>query len=101
MMQVIVAILLIALGMGVDAMYTIIRRTAEKEAYESGYRQAANVAYSKQNAVLEYAESQYSLFPKWSGYQPKHQAADKPKNVVSPEFVERLHSTGRATERIS
>lgn len=97
MMQVFVAILLIALGMGVDAMYTVMRRKAEKEAYDFGYRQAANVAYSKQNAVLEYAEGQYDLAPK---YLPKHQA-DKPKYSVSPEFVERLHSTGRATERIS
>ena len=97
-MQVFVAIILIALGMGVDAMYTVMRRKAEKEAYDFGYRQAANVAYSKQNAVLEYAEGQCHLYPK---YQPKHQAEEKPKYSVSPEFVERLHSTGRAVERIS
>lgn len=91
MLQVIFSLVLVALGMFIDAMYNGFRRGAESTAYEFGYQQAMKEEKGKQEAVREFAEAQVRPY----GEQPRQRTTG-----VSGTFAERFKADGRATEQL-
>jgi hypothetical protein len=87
MMQVIFSLVLIALGIGVDAVYQRIIRIAECNAYETGYQQG-----KKEEQI-------------WQAAASKEQHFDVVEQVPSmaapismpPTFEERMKKHGQAT----
>lgn len=90
MLQVIAALALIALGMGLDAFYQRRIRIAECDAYETGYQQG-----KKEERIREEA-----LHPKIT----LHTGMEKPSMAapveMSPTFEEKLRKHGRAVVRL-
>lgn len=84
-MQVVIALLLIAMGMGIDAIYQRKIRIAECDAYETGYQQGLKEnSTHKEIGVLD---------------APKLPSMAAPVEMP-PTFEERMKKHGRATIRV-
>lgn len=89
-MNVVIALLLVALGMGIDAMYQHKIRVAECDAYETGYQQGL-----RENTI--HKEITVPDVP----MLPERQAPSMAAPVeMPPTAVERLRTHGRATWRV-
>lgn len=90
MLQVIAALAMIALGMGLDAFYQRRIRIAECNAYETGYQQG-----KKEERIREEA-----LHPQIT----LHTGMEKPSMAapveMPPTFEEKLRKHGRAVVRL-
>lgn len=94
MLQVITALALIALGMGLDAFYQRRIRIAECNAYDTGYQQGKKEGKIK-DETRETRETRFP-FSALSGECIEIPSMDAP--VKMPEtFEERLKKHGRAT----
>lgn len=90
MLQVISALALIALGMGLDAFYQRKIRIAECNAYDTGYQQG-----KKEERIR--AEERFPLISCTQGEPEPSMAAPV---EMPPTFEERLKKHGRATWRV-
>ena len=92
MLQIIAALALIGLGMGVDALYQRRIRVAECDAYETGYQQGV-----KEGRIREEARNTFPLLS--VSAEPEHPSMTAP--VKMPDnFVEHMRKHGRATARV-
>lgn len=93
-MNVLMALGLIALGMGLDALYHRRIRIAECDAYETGYQQGL-----KEEKIREEARSPNISFSCTPFDATKHQQ----KNVIyemPPTFEDRMRKHGRAVVKL-
>lgn len=91
MLQVITSLLLIALGMAVDALYQHRIRVAECNAYETGYQQG-----KKEERIREEERAAQSGLVTFPGDDPQFTSMAAP--VRLPEtFSERMQKHGQAT----
>lgn len=94
MQQVITSLLLIALGMAVDAWYQRKLRIAECNAYETGYQQGKTEERIREEERA--AQAGLVTMPCYESHQPSMAAP-----VKLPEtFAERMHKHGRAVVRL-
>lgn len=90
MLQVIVSLALIALGMGLDALYQRKIRIAECNAYETGYQQG-----KKEEQIREEERANTGLVT-IQGYESPNPSMAAPVSMP-PTFEERLQKHGQAT----
>lgn len=93
-MNVVVALALIALGMGVDAFYQRRIRIAECNAYDTGYQQG-----KKEERIREEERALKEDFVMVQGYDPQNPSMAAPVEM-SPTFEERMRKHGRAVVRL-
>jgi len=94
MLHVIASLALIALGMGLDALYQRRIRIAECNAYETGYQQG-----KKEERIRDEERAANTGLVTIQGYDPQQPSMAAP--VSMPEtFGERLKKHGRATWRV-
>lgn len=86
MLQVVASLVLIALGMGLDAFYQRKIRIAECNAYETGYQQG-----KKEERIRE--EARYPVINNTGIEEPSMAAPVE----MPPKFAERLKKHGQAT----
>lgn len=92
-MNVVIALALVALGIGVDAMYQHKIRVAECDAYETGYQQGL-----RENTIhKEITVPEIQPIPHADQYFVPSMAAPV---EMPPTFEERLRKHGRATWRV-
>ena len=84
-MNVVIALLLVVLGMGVDAVYQRRIRIAECDAYETGYQQGLWENTIRKADAVPCVEGKPSMLP---------------PVAMPPTFEERLRKHGRATAMI-
>ena len=92
-MNVLIALGLIALGMGVDALYQHKIRVAECDAYETGYQQGKKEGRGR-------LESPPAVNPSWKpGDEIKPTSMAAPVEMP-PTFEERMRKHGRAVVKL-
>lgn len=91
-MQIVIALFMIALGMGIDAMYQHKIRVAECDAFETGYQQGL-----RENTI----HKEIAVPPE---FPPRQGMPENPSMLppveMPPTFEERLRKHGRATVRV-
>lgn len=93
-MNVLYALALVALGMGIDVVYQLRIRIAECDAYETGYEQGL-----KENTIRK--EITVPDIPAYPGYDEyKHTPTMTAPVCMPPTFEERLRKHGRAVAKL-
>lgn len=90
-MQICIAFLLVAVGGGLYALHTSICRKRENSAWQSGYMQAQKEEQLRLKAVEQYKATLRPIVP--TGVEEKGSPI---KEVFLPDFMDKLHSNGRA-----
>ena len=104
-MEVFNAILLIGIGIGIDATYNYLRKHGESEACKNGYRQAQNEEVMRREAYEDGERKErvrHMMYESYTTYAPKHVDGENASNTFNiPEsFVDHMHNNGRAVARI-
>lgn len=96
MLHVIASLTLIALGMGLDALYQRRIRIAECNAYETGYQQG-----KKEERIRDEERNATIILPGAYNLEESKQMPSMAAPVSMPDtFAERLKKHGRATWRV-
>lgn len=103
-MQVLIAFLLVALGIIIDAIYSNIKHKAAYQAFKDGYRQAQREEKIRLDAIEDkrFKERFYRTVIEQPQVQTPEINSEKHKaKVIIPEsFMENLHNNGRAAMRL-
>lgn len=94
-MQICIAFLLVALGGGLYALHTHICRKCEKCAWQNGYMQAQKEEQMRLKAVEQYKAQLRPIVPQ--GVEEKGAPI---KEVLPPDFMDKVHTNGRAVTRL-
>lgn len=94
-MNILVAFLLVALGIGVDAFYQHKIRVAECDAYETGYQQGQTEEQIKLAMLREYAKA----LTMSDAINAANQSMAAPVEMP-PTFEERMRKHGRAVVKL-
>ena len=92
-MSIVIALLLVAMGMGIDAIYQHKIRVAECDAYETGYQQGLR----ENTNCKEISVPEIQPIPSSDYYWVPSMAAPV---AMPPTFAEHLKKHGRATAMI-
>jgi hypothetical protein len=102
-MQICIAFLLVALGGGLYALHTHICRKNEKIAWQNGYMQAQKEEQMRLKAVEQFKATlpqPRPIVP--TGMEEKcltmKEAIDK--GIIPPDFMDKVHTNGRAVTRL-
>ena len=107
-MSIFAAFTLVGMGIALSETYAIIRRRAERAAYESGYKQANRENEIRVDAIDEYAvttprrltEYQADDLQRWpatTALRSFDGTIAKPAAQVGQSFMDRMHANGQAT----
>lgn len=97
-MQICIAFLLVALGGGLYALHNHICRKCEHTAWQNGYMQAQKEEQIRLKAVEQFKATLLQprpIIP--TGVEEKGEPI---KEVFPPDFMDKLHSNGRAVTRL-
>lgn len=100
-MQICIALLLMAAGGGLYALHTRICYKRACEAYQSGFNQAQKEAKIRQEAVNQYRGPLRPVVP----LGPEEMGGEatmerRSHEVLTPDFMDKLHRDGRAVVRV-
>ena len=104
-MEVFNAILLIGVGIGIDATYNYMRKRGEMQACKNGYYQAQKEETIRREAYdngKRRERVRHMMCDSYAPYAPKHVDGESASNTFNiPEsFVDHMHNNGRAVARI-
>ena len=102
-MQTLIAFLLVALGVAVDATYNKIRRNAEYEAFIDGYRQAQKEEKIRLNAENAKQTQFYRPIvntPVVPTYKEINTKKEPTKKTIPQSFMDDLQKNGRAAIKL-
>lgn len=94
-MQICIAFLLVGLGGGLYGLHTHICQKREHNAFQNGYMQAQKEYKIRQDAVAQMQAQMRPIVP--VGIEEKGSPI---KEVFPPDFIDKMHSNGRATARL-
>lgn len=94
-MQICIAFLLVALGGGLYALHAHICRKNEKTAWQNGYMQAQKEEQMRLQAVEQYKAQLRPIIP-----QGAEEKGTPIKEVFPPDFMDKVHTNGRAVTRL-
>lgn len=94
-MQICISFLLVAVGGGLYALHANICRKRENNAFQNGYMQAQKEEKIRQDAMAQVKAQLRPIVP--VGIEEKGSPI---KEVFPPDFMDKLHSNGRAVTRL-
>lgn len=94
-MQICIAFLLVALGGGMYGLHTHICQKREHSAFQNGYMQAQKEYKIRQDTMAQMQAQMRPIVP--AGVEERGAPI---KEVVTPDFMDKMHSNGRAVVRV-